>query len=87
MSIKDKLDAIDKLKDNYLKNAEMSVEDDFNSIDGIINNGKKDNVVQNSEKIGTAVISKKALKARADKLKQNPPKKEKEHHKREEQSL
>lgn len=30
-----------KEKDNYLKNAEMSVEDDYDSIDGIINNGNK----------------------------------------------
>lgn len=89
---KDKLDAIDELKDNYLKNAEMSVEDDFNSIDGIINNGKKDDVVQtaaekNFEQVGTATISKKSLKTTADKLKSNPPKKEKEHHNRVEQSL
>ncbi len=28
-------------KDNYLKNAEMAVEDDYNMIDGIINNGPK----------------------------------------------
>ena len=28
--------------ENYLKNAEMAVEDDYNSIDGIINNGPKD---------------------------------------------
>ena len=27
------------VKDNYLKNAEMSTEDDFNMIEGIINNG------------------------------------------------
>ncbi|MDO5398457.1 MAG: DUF4316 domain-containing protein [bacterium] len=27
------------VKDNYLKNAEMSVEDDFDMIDGVINNG------------------------------------------------
>ena len=27
------------VKENYLKNAEMSTEDDFNMIDGIINNG------------------------------------------------
>ena len=27
------------VKDNYLKNAEMSMEDDFNMIDGIVNNG------------------------------------------------
>ena len=29
-------------QENYLKNAEMSIEDDYNSIDGIINNGKKE---------------------------------------------
>ena len=28
-------------EENYLKNAEMSIEDDYNSIDGIINNGNK----------------------------------------------
>lgn len=28
-------------EENYLKNAEMSVEDDYDSIDGIINNGNK----------------------------------------------
>ncbi len=30
------------LREHYLKNAEMAVEDDYNSIDGIINNGRKD---------------------------------------------
>lgn len=29
-------------KDNYLKNAEMAMEDDYGMIDGIINNGKKE---------------------------------------------
>lgn len=29
----------------YLKNAEMAMEDDYNSIDGIINNGKREDVV------------------------------------------
>ena len=28
--------------ENYLKNAEMSVEDDYGMIDGIVNNGRKD---------------------------------------------
>lgn len=28
-------------EENYLKNAEMSIEDDYDSIDGIINNGNK----------------------------------------------
>lgn len=30
------------LPDNYLKNAEMSMEDDYGMIDGIINNGPKE---------------------------------------------
>ena len=34
------------LRENYLKNAEMAVEDDYNSIDGIINNGRKDEPVE-----------------------------------------
>ena len=29
-------------KENPMKNAEMQMEDDYDSIDGIINNGKKD---------------------------------------------
>ena len=28
-------------EENYLKNSEMSIEDDYDSIDGIINNGNK----------------------------------------------
>ncbi len=32
--------------DNYLKNTEMMVEDDYNSIDGIINNGNKEQELQ-----------------------------------------
>ena len=34
--------------DNYLKNAEMMIEDDYNSIDGVINNGSKE---QEQEKL------------------------------------
>ncbi len=30
------------LRENYLKNAEMAVEDDYSSIDGVINYGRKD---------------------------------------------
>ena len=42
----------DNIKDNYLKNAEISTEDDFNMIDGIINNGDNiDNEVDNSEAV------------------------------------
>ncbi len=34
------------LRENYLKNAEMAVEDDYSSIDGVINNGRKDEPVE-----------------------------------------
>lgn len=37
------------VKDNYLKNAEMSVEDDYNMIDGIINNGDNKPTVEELE--------------------------------------
>ena len=30
--------------ENYLKNAEMAIEDDYDMIDGIINNGEKKSV-------------------------------------------
>ena len=32
--------------ENYLKNAEMATEDDYDSIDGIINNGPKETVAE-----------------------------------------
>ncbi len=38
----EKVEWIQQLEKNYLKFAEMSTEDDFGMIDGIINNGKKD---------------------------------------------
>ncbi|MGN0107478.1 MAG: DUF4316 domain-containing protein [Hominilimicola sp.] len=34
------------VKDNYLKTAEMSLEDDFNMIDGIVNNGDNKTVAE-----------------------------------------
>lgn len=37
------------VKDNYLKNVEMSVEDDYNMIDGIINNGDNKPTVEELE--------------------------------------
>lgn len=40
-------------KDNYLKNAEMSVEDDYDSIDGIINNGNKQQEYEKTNKSKT----------------------------------
>ena len=30
------------MPDNYLRNAEMGLEDDYGMIDGVINNGKKE---------------------------------------------
>ena len=36
---------------NYLKNAEMAMEDDYNQIDGIVNNGKKETVAELEEKV------------------------------------
>ncbi len=35
-------EAVRSEQENYLKNAEMAMEDDYNSIDGIINNGAKE---------------------------------------------
>ena len=36
---------------NYLKNAEMAMEDDYNQIDGIINNGKRETTDELEEKV------------------------------------
>ena len=36
--------------ENYLKNAEMALEDDYSMIDGIINNGRADRVKEGEEK-------------------------------------
>lgn len=36
---------------NYLKNAEMAMEDDYNQIDGIINNGKRETTAELEEKV------------------------------------
>ena len=36
--------------ENYLKNAEMAMEDDYGMIDGIINNGPKDPTEQSKNK-------------------------------------
>lgn len=38
-------------EENYLKNAEMSIEDDYDSIDGIINNGNKQQEYENSKSL------------------------------------
>ena len=70
----------DTVKDNYLKNAEMSVEDDYNMIDGIINNGDNrptveelENDVKNGKEISLSDLAdalkneKKQEKATAEK--------------------
>jgi hypothetical protein len=46
-------------KENYLKNAEMSIEDDYDSIDGIINNGSKE---QEQEKFSDTKTAKAKVK-------------------------
>ena len=43
------------LDSNYLKNAEMAVEDDYNMIDGIINNGSKEELEQNKNQLETEI--------------------------------
>ena len=55
------------LPDNYLKNAEMSMEDDYGMIDGIINNGPKE--AKNPEKGEKASIMDRLKSAKAE-----PPK-------------
>ena len=37
-------------QENYLKNTEMQVEDDYGMIDGIINNGRRDQITPEEEK-------------------------------------
>lgn len=39
------------LKENYLKNAEMALEDDYGMIDGIVNNGRKEEPAQERRSI------------------------------------
>ena len=41
-------------RDNPLKNAEMSVEDDYGMIDGIINNGKSTSLQESKERPSVA---------------------------------
>ena len=43
------------LESNYLKNAEMAMEDDYNMIDGIINNGSKEELEQNRNQLETDI--------------------------------
>ncbi len=51
-------------KENHLKNAEVSLEDDYGMIDGIINNGKKDE--KSEEKGGKTSIMDRLKSAKSD---------------------
>lgn len=51
-------------KENHLKNAEVSLEDDYGMIDGIINNGKKDE--KSEEKGGKSSIMDRLKSAKSD---------------------
>ena len=71
----------DLIKDNPLKNAEMQVEDDYNTIDGIINNGSKKDMEEDIEKEQKSVRAK--IKENKEKLKsehRDTPKKHQERH-------
>lgn len=57
-------------KENYLKNAEMQMDDDYGMIDGIINNGEK------VEK--TSIMAE--LKAARESREAKPPEKKEKHH-------
>lgn len=52
----------DAVKDNYLKNAEMSMEDDYNMIDGIVNNGDNKYVVDDQPTVAELESNAKAGK-------------------------
>lgn len=62
--------------DNYLKNAEMMIEDDYNSIDGVINNGSKEKEQEKltekssekEEKRGAFPVSRNKIKQNAEKI-------------------
>ncbi len=60
------------LRENYLKNAEMAMEDDYNSLDGIINNGRKDEPETERHSVLDAL---KALSG-AEQTERRPPQKQ-----------
>lgn len=60
------------LRENYLKNAEMALEDDYNSLDGIINNGRKDEPVEERHSVLDAL---KALSG-TEQPERKPPQKQ-----------
>lgn len=51
----------DKLVDQPLANVEMQLEDDYNMIDGIINNGSKENIDKVKEELSEGIKSMKSL--------------------------
>lgn len=51
----------DKLVDQPLASAEMQMEDDYNMIDGIINNGSKENIDKVKEELSEGIKSMKSL--------------------------
>ena len=60
--------------ENYLKTAEMSLEDDYGMIDGIINNGPKQPTVAEPEARANAVKTKEERPSILERLKQPLPK-------------
>ena len=72
--------------ENYLKNAEMAMEDDYNSIDGIINNGPKDQgPPQQEPKQPERPSLRERLQSRADD--QEPPQRRPERQRQDERSV
>lgn len=68
--------------DNYLKNAEMMIEDDYNSIDGVINNGSKEQEQEKLTEKGSEKEEKRgAFPVSRNKIKQNAEKIAKSEHK------
>ena len=60
--------------ENYLKNAEMQMEDDCNMIDGIINNGPKERPAANQPEACSVLEKLQAKKAAVDRAGKPGPK-------------
>lgn len=81
----DDLVSLLKQQENYLKNAEMAMEDDYNMIDGIINNGPKD---QGPPKPEQSQTERPSLRARLrEETEQEQHQQRKERQKRVERSI
>lgn len=81
----DDLVSLLKQQENYLKNAEMAMEDDYNMIDGIINNGPKD---QGPPKPEQAQPERPSLRARLrEETEQEQYQQQKARQKRDERSI